>query len=319
MQNEDVLPNDFVSLKTIIDRLKNELKSKEQEIIHLRLQLFAPKSEKLPRTHEQQPGLFDEAEQGADPEPVAPPVEDIVVTYKRKKKPGRKPLPKNIPRRIIEVDLAEEKKFCGCGQKLTHIGVDMREELDVIPATVKVNQYNIHKYVCACCKGTSQPNESPVKTAKAPLQAIPRSIFSHRLMAYMMTSKYIDAIPFYRQCAILQRYGVPLDRTTLCNLSLKIGQLLAPLVEFMRQDMLKDRLLGIDETKMLVMREHDKANTALSYMWLFRGEGPPGKVKLIYQYQRSRSGEVVRKFIGNYQGYIQSDGYAGYAFLDHLP
>jgi transposase len=96
---------------------------------------------------------------------------------------------------------------------------------------------------------------------------------------------------------------------------MKISQRLEPVIELLGEEMLKGGIINIDETTLQVLEEPGRSAISKSYMWVFRG-GPPGKVIILYRYHPSRSGKVVDKFLGDYRGYVQTDGYSGYDYLD---
>jgi transposase len=97
--------------------------------------------------------------------------------------------------------------------------------------------------------------------------------------------------------------------------AIKVSKRCERLVQLLRHEILSSPLINIDETTFQVLSETDRRVESKSYMWLFRG-GPPGKESVFYQYAQSRSSGVARVFLGDYRGYVQTDGYSGYDFLD---
>jgi transposase len=168
------------------------------------------------------------------------------------------------------------------------------------------------KYACKSCDGT----EGPVVTiAPAPEQIIPKSIATPGLLAHIFTTKFVDAVPFYRQEKQFLRLGIELDRASMSSWAMKVSEQCEPLIDMLKKEILSGPLINIDETTVQVMGEENRPNTSKSYMWLFRG-GPPGKTGLIFQYHPTRSGEVPKAFLGEYKGCVQTDGYAGYDFIE---
>ena len=129
------------------------------------------------------------------------------------------PLPDYLPRVRIEHDLPEAEKTCACGCGLTRIGEDTSEQLDIVPAQVRVLQHVRLKYACKACEET-------IKTAPVPAHPIPKSNASPGLLAHVAVAKYQDALPLARQERILQRAGVELPRATLAGWMIKLGALL---------------------------------------------------------------------------------------------
>jgi len=203
---------------------RQDLQNASYTIAQLRQQIYGRKSEKLKAIIDQPalPGLeyiFDETSDVDESDPENDPQEEKEQkTEKQKKKPGRKPLPEHLPRERIIHDLNESDKTCACGQALHKIGEETSEQIEYIPAKVKVIQHVRYKYACKCCEDT-------VKTAPTPAQPIPRSIATPSLLAQVFVSKFDDHLPLYRQSEIWKRIGVDLNRATLSNWVVKAGRL----------------------------------------------------------------------------------------------
>ena len=161
------------------------------------------------------------SEQGLSEQETAPAQETMVPAPQdnTNKKPGRKPLPKDLPRIWIEHNLPEEEKRCACGCQRIVMREETSEQLEIIPATMQVIVSVRKKYACKQCEG------SPI-TAAMPPQPIPKSNTSPGLLAHIATSRFQDALPLYRQEAILQRSGFYLGRNTLVGWMIKSGELI---------------------------------------------------------------------------------------------
>lgn len=218
------------------------------------------------------------------------------------KKPGRKSLPADLPRIRIEYDLSESERRCGCER--TVIGEETSEQLDIIPAKIQVLVHVRKKYACKACEGN-------IKTAPLPAQPIPKSNASPGLLAHIAISKYQDALPLYRQEAILHRSGIDIPRNTLANWMIKAGTLLQPLLNLLEDQLLAYPVMHCDETTLQVLKEPDKPASSKSYMWVRVG-GPPTQPIRLFHYAPSRSGSVASELLEGYQGYLQTDDYAGY-------
>jgi len=220
------------------------------------------------------------------------------------KKPGRKPLPAHLPRVRIEHDIPDAEKRCPCGCARTLIGEDTSEQLDIIPAKIQVLVHVRKKYACKQC-------EDGVTTAPLPPQPIPKSNASPGLLAHIAVSKYQDALPLYRQQAVLNRSGIEIPRNTLANWMIKAGDLLQPLLNVMEKQLINHSVMHCDETVVQILKEPDKPATSKSYMWVRVG-GPPTQPIRLFHYAPSRSGSVASELLEGYQGYLQTDDYAGY-------
>ncbi len=314
--NTSDLKNIIQSLSFSCQNLEKEEEKKqarieflEERIRLLQNELFGRKSEKQPKPDQHQMLLFDE--QAAEPEQEEPP--QVTVPAHTRKKRGRKPLPVELPRIDVVLDIDETEKICGCGCELSHIGDDTSEKLEIIPAKVQVIRYIRKKYACKNCEGIEDDGPT-VKIASLPPQMIPKSIATPGLLAHIIVSKFEDALPFYRQEKILQRMGVDLPRSTLCNWAVKVADGIEPIMKLLQDEVRSGPLINIDETPVQVLKEPGRSNTSKSYMWVYRG-GDPDKPVLIYQYHPTRSGEVPLTFLKGYRGYIQTDGYSGYDAL----
>jgi len=304
------LPDDVEALKGIISSQGTHINALEEKIRHLQGQLFGRRSEKYVVNEGLQENLFDEAEEVFEQE--AKEKEIIIPSYKRKKS-GRKPLPKDLPRVDVVHDLEEEEKVCACGCIKTRIGQEVSEKLDIIPSKFQVIRNIRYKYACKNCEGV-ESEEGAVAIAPLPPQIIPQGIATPGLLAHIITSKFVDSLPFYRQEKMFERIGVELTRASMANWAIQVAEQSKPLVELLENAIRSGPLINMDETTVQVLKEPDRANTTKSYMWVFRG-GTRDHPLILYQYRPTRSGEVPKNFIGDYQGYVQTDGYIGYDFL----
>lgn len=294
------------------------LATKYQEKIHyleerirlLQNELFGRKSEKhYPEPDLQLPIFADEA----DPAPEQSRDDTVIIAAHARKKRGRKPLPEHLPRVEVIHDLAEEEKNCQCGAMLSLIGKDTCEKLDYTPAKVRVLLHIRYKYACKACQGVEDDGPT-VKIAPAPVQLIPKSNATEALLAHIVTSKFADGLPLYRQEKIFSRLGIDLPRATMANWAVKVAQHCSLLVELLLNEIRGGPLINIDESPLQVLKEPGRANTSKSYMWVFCG-GDPAHPTVLYQYHPTRSGEIALKFLEEYQGYIQSDDFGGYDYL----
>ena len=287
-----------------------EIKLLKEQIQVLTAKLYGKKSEKRPKD-DKQLLLFEEFED----KPVISEDDDTVTvpTHKRKKR-GRKPLPDNLPRIEIIHDISDEDKLCECGCQKSCCGREESEQLDIIPPEIKVYKHIRLKYACKACEGV-ESNKPTVMIAPLPVQVLPKSYATSGLLAYIITNKFVDALPFYRQEKIFRRHQIKIPRTTMCDWIIKVAEKCQPLIELFQQQILSGPLIGSDETTVQVHKESGRKNTTKSYIWVFRG-GDPVVPCIIYLYNPSRSGDVADKFLKGYKGHVQTDGYIGYNFLD---
>ena len=302
------------------ERIEHQNKALEyfEELQLLRRRLFGRSAERLPEEDRRQLWLFNEAELIASEERKPQREERISVRSYTRRKRGRKPLPADLPRVVQIHDIAEEEKICGCSEELSQIGEESCEKLEIIPARVQVRRLVRPKYACGSCEGSGDEEKPAVRIAPAVPQLLPKSIASPALIAYMLVSKFCDALPFYRQEKQFQRMGVDISRQDMANWTIKVFKRLEPLLELMRKKIRSGPVVGIDETTVQVMGEPGRANTSRSYMWVFRG-GDPKKPVVEYSYHPSRSGKIPLEHLRGYRGFIQTDGYEGYDELGRQP
>ena len=231
---------------------------------------FGSKSEKVSAddSNPMLPGMgqvFDEA--SVEEEPKNP-------AKKRAAQGGRKPLPDKLPRTEVTHDIEEHEKVCPCGHPLHCIGKEESEQLEVIPAQVKVIKNLRYKYGCKACEDT-------IILAKMPPQALPKTMAGPGLLAHILVSKFDDHLPIYRQAEMWERSGVDLDRTTMGRWVMGCGELLMPLVDLMKQDIVASGSVQADETGVQVMNEKGRKNKSKSFMWVFKTAGDKNS-KILY-------------------------------------
>jgi len=269
-------------------------------------QRFGSRSEKW--VSDEQGRLFNEAEieasAGADGDTDA-----IAVPAHTRKNRGRRSLPDFLPVHEILHDLAEEEKICAHdpGHKLVEISRETSDQLKFIPATVEIVRHIRPKYACPTCK-------EGVKIAPMPKLPIPKSIATPSLLAHVATSKYVDGLPLYRQEKIFQRLGIDVSRATLANWMVKMGDLVEPLMDRIREEIRSDSFVQCDETPFQVLKEPGKRAQSQSYLWVLRG-GDLTHPLIYYEYDPSRSSEVPKRLLRGFQGFLQTDGYEGYTAI----
>ncbi len=312
------LNTSFDKVNTSYAEIKEENKNLQIEIKHLeernRLllqKLFGRSSEKyfIPGEDKQQALLFNEIETACEKEVEEP----VTVPEHKRSKGGRKPIPEGLPSKDVIIDIPEEEKNCACGKKYKVIGQEVTKKLDIIPQKITVINEIRLKYAQDCeCVETGKP---AVITAPLPPALIPKSIVTPGLIAYIIISKFCDALPLYRQEKIFERFGIEISRPKMCGWLIKISKRLLPVLKYLRELLLSGDLINIDETPVQVMDEPGRKNTDKSYMWCYRG-GPPEKQTIIFQYDISRAGKVCKEFIAGYRGSVQTDDHSGYNSIE---
>jgi len=140
---------------------------------------------------------------------------------------------------------------------------------------------------------------------------LPRSIATPSLLASIITAKFCDGLPFYRQERMFARHGLEISRQDMANWSIAVAKKLEALEGLLRKELLASPYLHCDETLFQVMDEPGRANSTQSYMWVTTG-GVGDRRVVLYQYSRTRSSAFISTFLNSYTGFLQTDGYDGY-------
>lgn len=298
---------DAASLSAENTKLREEnetLTRRVQELLEaLRLQIhrqYAASSEQTPPGQTQ---LFDEPDEEPDPE-LDTTADEAAVRPRRARRRGTRLSP-DLPRVEVIHDLDDGDKVCtehGCD--LAPMGEEVSEQLEFIPAQVRVIKNIRKKYTCPACEGH-------VVTAKLPPQLIPKSMATPSLLAFIAVSKYADALPLYRQCTIFERIGFEADRTTLANWMMTCGERVQPLINLLSDRLRESPYLHVDETTVQVLKEPGRDPQSKSWMWV-SAAGPPGARIVLFHYDASRGQGVARDLLAGYQGAVMVDGYEAY-------
>ena len=252
---------------------------------------------------------FDEAE-AVIPEELPQEDNSITVTYTRNK-PKRRTLPADLPREVIEHDIPEHEKRCACGCIKKRIGEEITEQLELIPAVLKVIAHVRPKYACNRC-------DEGVSIAPMPKLFLPKSMATPSLVAHTLISKYQDHLPLYRQEKIWQRMGVEMPRNTVCAWIMNAADVCMPMRDALINTLLESDYIQVDETTVQVMGEENRKNTSTSYMWVYRRAKLDKKV-ILFDYRETRQARWPKEILHEFKGYLQTDGYKGYDWVDDNP
>ena len=325
MQNDVIkLPNSKISLIDLVreqqvalthrdQKIEQQTQFIEQLLEQIRLarhQHFGTRSERF--NIDQMALVFNEAEALLELAAKVPGSQSlhrgddgIAVPAHTRSRGGRRPLPGELPRVDVVHQLdASDCDCANCRQPMEAVSEKISEQLDIIPAQVQVIRHVRKTYACKACDSTP-------KTAKLPPQPIPKSMASPGTLAHVAVSKYVDGLPLYRQEQQLRRINIDIPRSTMASWMIKVGMLVQPLINVMRDAVLSYDIITMDETRLQVLKEPGKSPQSQSYLWVQRG-GPPSHPIVLYDYDPSRAASVPVNLLGNFKGYLQTDGYEGY-------
>lgn len=310
------LPNDVSALQALVQEQiatlhaqSATLAAQQREIEQLKHYValllrarYGPRSEKVDPN---QLALFD-TQVGEDSRP--PDVQDDdtsldVVVREHRRRGGRTALPENLPREQVEHDLAEGEKACpACGRLRERIGADTSEQLELVPAQLKIIEHVRHKYACRHC-------QEHVARAPAAAKPIEKGLPGPGLLAQLVVSKYAEHKPLYRFEDELARYGVEISRGTLCRWARCVADLATPLYELMAARVRMSRIIWTDDTPMPVL-DASLPHTRTARLWVYCGDR--ANPYTVYDYTTSRKRDGPAAFLKDFAGYLQADAFAGY-------
>lgn len=275
----------------------------EERLRLQRIQKYGPGSEKLGDAQldllEWEPGVSSlevqaESERGPLPQRAKT----------QRPHPGRQELPADLPRVERVIACAPEQCNCkSCGQPMAVIGHDQSEQLDVEPAQYFVLVTKREKRACRCCE------QGGVAAAAVPARIIEKGLVSDRVVIDTVISKYSDHLPLYRQSAILEREtGVKISRATLDGWVMRVGELLTPIAAAIGRELVGGSYIQADETPVDVQMHDRRGQNHQAYLWQYgRPEG-----SAVFDFRLGRGRDGPKAFLGNFEGLLQTDGYAAY-------
>jgi transposase len=272
----------------------------------LRRRVFGRRSEKGTEVIVEQGVLpFEPAAAG----PIAPEASDEAAAAEatdapappRRRHRGRRPLERELPRRRVEVLPPESEHVCaGCATPKAVIGEDVTEELDYQPAAFFITEYARPKLACPHCR-------DGVTQAALPARPIEKGRPGPGLLAQVVTSKYADHLPLYRQEQIFARHDIQIARRTLAEWNGAVADLLAPIVTTIRTaQLLPSPWIQCDDTTLEV--QQSGAGCRTGHMWVYRAAG--GEVVYDFTWSRTRDGPL--RMLTGYRGYLQADAAPAY-------
>ena len=330
---DEPLPDDIEALKAalVIERgrrivaetdaafAKARASDDQALIAHLKLQIeklnrdrYGPRSERTARLLDQLELTLEELETAATEdelaaEKAAAKAATTKVASFTRKRPSRKPFPDHLPRERVIIPGPTACACCG-GARLSRLGEDITETLEVIPKSWKVIQHVREKFTCRDCEKISQ--------APAPFHVIARGWAGPSLLAMVLFEKFGQHQPLNRQAERYAKEGVPISLSTLADQVGGCTAALMPLFKRLEAYVLSAERLHGDDTRVPVLA---KGKTDTGRIWVyvrddkpFGGPAPPGAV---FYYSRDRAGKHPQAHLANYSGIFQADAYDGYGKL----
>lgn len=293
------------------DLQKQKISLLQLQVLELQKFIFSGKQEKfkpVANSNEQQTALFanDKLAEAVTENIKHVNAYDAKRTTVRVNHPGRKPLPANLRRE--EIILAPSEDVAG----LKPIGEEITEILECQQGELYVKRYIRHEYI----KPTADNASAKRVIAPLPNMPIAKSYVGASLLSHLMASKYIGHLPIYRQLQIFSRQKIILEDSTVSNWFTQGCALIAPLFEEHQRQALQTKYLSADETPIKVLDKTKKGAAHQGYYWVYYNTHSR---QVLFKYHRSRAAECPKETLKDYQGYLQTDGYAAYDQFDDVP
>jgi len=267
--------------------------------------------------------LFNETEVCADDNAPEPTLEESI-TYTRKKRIGKRDeLYAGLPTKQIIHELSEEYRICPiCGGDLHACGHEvLRREIEVIPATIQAVEHIQTVYSCRDCEENSDDELAvPMIKAQVPAPVIPGSgIASPSLVAFILSNKYVLALPLNRQEQEFKRQDIIISRQTMANWCIYVAtNWLKPIFELLYVMLLSYDILQADETRYQVINESNRKASTNSYLWIYRTGLHAEHQVVLFVYSETRAGYNPLRFLSGFTGFLNVDAYSGYYALEDL-
>ena len=284
-----------------ITGLQQRMQQLEHYVEQLLRSRYGPRSERVDPSQLQ---LFDAAATTAEiSASKADETDAVVVKEHRRRGGGRNKLPAHLPRETIEHDLPEAQQCCPeCGAQRQRIGCETSEQLEFVPAVLKVIEHVRWKYACRTC----QEHVAVAPPADKPLE---KGLPGPGLLSAIVVGKYADHLPLYRLEDVFARAGVELSRSTLCRWALQTAELLEPLYRLLVERVRSSAVIHTDDTPVPVL-DPALPKTRTARLWVYCGDWR--NPYTVYDYTISRRRDGPAEFLKEFRGQLQADAFAGY-------
>lgn len=329
--NRTALPKDIDTLTSALIEALDELLEARAEaaiavarrssddalIIHLKLQIqilqrdrFGQRSERATQLLDQLEMQLEDLEAAATEDELAAEAAVAKATHVAaftRKHPARKPFPEHLPRERV---IAPSPATCTCcgGSRLSKLGEDITETLEVIPRQWKVIQHVREKFSCRDCEIIHQP--------PARFHVTPRGWAGPNLLAMILFEKFGQHQPLNRQAERYAKEGVPISLSTMADQVGACCTALDPVFKCIKSHVLAAERLHGDDTSVPVLA---RGKTDIGRIWVYVRDGRPfgdaSPPAALFHYSRDRSGEHPQTHLAAYSGLLQADAFSGYAKL----
>ena len=295
-----------IDYKRLYDESQMRIVSLEQQLRQLQKMIFGSRHERFVPADENPSqlslGIAADAVatcQITDARKVSYTKTTVAVESKPVVHPGRMKLPEQLRRQEIVIEPAGD--ISGCKK----IGDDITEILEYAPGELFVKKYIRPKYAL--------PQNTGVLVGELPVRPLEKAMAGEGLLAQIIIDKYTDHLPLHRQMQRFERSGVKIAYSTITDWVSNTCQLITPLFEALKSEVLQAGYLHADETPIKVMSKEKKGETHRGYYWVYQDS----KSKLVFfDYRDGRGREGPIEILKNFKGYLQTDGFTVYDHFD---
>ena len=280
------------------------------QIEKLRREIYGPRSERTQRLLDQMELQLEELEAAATEDEIQAEkttAKTTTVAAFTRNRPARNPFPEHLPRERVVVPGPSACTCCG-GARLSRLGEDVTETLEVIPRQWKVIQHVREKFTCRDCETISQ--------APAPFHVTPRGWAGPNLLAMIAFEKFGQHQPLNRQAERYAKEGVPISLSTLADQMGAICTVVEPILRRIEAHVFAAERLHGDDTTVPVLA---RGKTDIGRSWVYvrddRPFGGPAPPAAVFYYSRDRGGAHPQGHLAAYAGVLQADAYGGYTKL----
>lgn len=294
-QYENLSKEELIDRVITLEANLSRLNSLEAELIQIKRMIFGSKSERfVAQENPSQLSLLDVSPKTEEIKKVPVPAHSR--TKKESKKPSRNSFPEHLER-VVKTIYPE-----GFDENATapRIGEEITEVLNYIPGKLIVEQTIRPKY---------KTQENKIVIAELPARPIAKGLFGIALIVRILIDKYVDHLPLYRQNERFKREGVTIADSTLGDVPRQVAELMLLLYQELIKQVIASGYINADETPTPVMDPKKKGKTHRGYHWVYYS---PHEKLVLFDYRTGRGREGPEEVLKNFNGFLQTDGYAVY-------
>lgn len=295
--------------KQLYEQSQLRITALEQQLQQLQKMIFGSRQERfVPATRNEPQLLLDiptetvAAVSVANAQRISYVRQGVTVDPKPLQHPGRMKLPESLRREEIIIEPSEDT--IGCKK----IGEEITEVLEYQPGELYVKQYKRIKY--------ARPDNSGILIGELPSRPLPKIMAGEGLLAQIIIDKYIDHLPLHRQMQRFERVGVKIAYSTLTDWVSATCELIKPLFNSLKAEVLRSGYLHADETPIKVIDKDKKGETHRGFYWVYQNS--IDKI-VFFDYQEGRGRAGPMEILEHFTGYLQTDGYVAYDIFDKRP